>query len=335
MENSNKEKILVTGGTGLAGRYAIKKLVSKGYAVYALVRNKDKLVKTVCRDGDCSNLKVIELKNPEKATVNDLKLLLEENGITTVVHIAGIVGEHKVSWDQYFEVNVLWTKNLALAFLKAKISHNKFIFTSTVGVYGTIPSCLPASEDAPYNPDGNYHKSKMFAEKELLKLKSSSNLPLIILRPTTIYGNSDRGFLYKLFRLADKRVFPLSNGNPDIHMLDVESLSEVYATVINQQNPKYDILNVADEQAFKMKELLDYAKTTMGARYLAVPSWIFSFGKKLLAFNRQYSISLKLISESRFYNVEKLHEVYACKQSSTIKVLVTKYSRWYGAGKAG
>ena len=66
---------------------------------------------------------MIEVENPEKLKVMDLKRIIEENEITTILHIAGIRGENrKVSWSEYLEVNVFWTKNLAFAFLMQKLT---------------------------------------------------------------------------------------------------------------------------------------------------------------------------------------------------------------------
>ncbi len=39
------KNILVTGGTGFAGRYAIKQLIEDGYNICAIVRDKKKLLK--------------------------------------------------------------------------------------------------------------------------------------------------------------------------------------------------------------------------------------------------------------------------------------------------
>jgi nucleoside-diphosphate-sugar epimerase len=331
-----KQNILVTGGTGFAGRHAIEKLLDDGYVVYALVREREKLVK-ILGNYESDLLKVMENSSPEKASVSDLKRLIEDNDITTIIHIAALVGEHKISWDRYFEVNVLWTRNLALAFLEANVNRNKFIFTSSVGVYGTIPKHVPADEDTPYNPDGSYHKSKVLAEKELIELQSNSGLPLIILRPTILYGKRDRGFLFKVSELIASKRFPLSNRNPFIHLLDVELLADVYAKIVGfDGRPTSSILNVGDNRPVRIGELIQSIAKSMNGGYMKVPSFVFALLTKLSAFNRQYSISLKLISKSWFYNVEKLHETFNFSALDTIPSLEKKYIEWYkGAADVG
>ena len=331
MAKLTNEKILITGGTGFAGRYAIRRMIEDGYCVYVLVRSKEKLRDILGKNLFEQNaLRVIEIENPEKSTVSDLTHLIKKNNITTIVHIAAVVGEHKISWNKYYETNVLWTKNLALAFLQAKVQHNKFIFTSSVGVYGTIPKQVPADEETAYNPDGKYHKSKVLAEKELLELQSSSDLPLIILRPTILYGNKDTGFLCKLFRLMAKKIFPLSKSNPRIHLLDVELLAEIYSQLVKSSaRSKDNIFNVGDKEAVKIRDLSEYISKSKDAGYLSIPSFVFSILNKLVALNSQYSVSLKLISQSWCYNVDRLYTTFSLGSRDTIQTIDKNYITWY------
>jgi nucleoside-diphosphate-sugar epimerase len=332
-----KQNILATGGTGFVGRYAIKRLVEDGHRVYALVRSKEKLLNVLGKGLEPDFVNAIEIERPETLTVADLKQIIEENEITTIIHVAGIVGEHKISWDKYFEVNVMWTKNLALSFLGADVNHDKFVFTSSVGVYGTIPKLVPANEKTQYNPDGSYHKSKVLAEQELLCLQSSSNLPLIILRPTILYGNEDKGFLYKFFRLMGKKIFPLCSSNPRIHLLDVALLADTYAELVKWSYvPKDCIFNVGDGESVEIRALSQYIDKSMDAGYLKIPSFVFTLLTKLSTFNRQYSVSLKLISKSWFYDVDKLYKTFNLKSTDTIQSLDKKYIAWYkGAADIG
>ena len=96
----------------------------------------------------------------------------------------------------------------------------------------------------------------MIAEKELLELELSSDLPLIILRPTIIYGNEDLGFLYKFFRLMRKKVFPLCGSNPRLHLLDVELLADTYAELVKwNYKPSHCIFNVGDREPVDIAKL--------------------------------------------------------------------------------
>jgi 2-alkyl-3-oxoalkanoate reductase len=329
LANLTDQNIIVTGGAGFAGRYVIKRLLADGHCIYALVRNKQKLRQTLGKNfcEQQPSLKVIEVEKPERATIADITQIIEDNNITSVVHIAAIVGEQRASWKEYYESNVIWTKNLALAFLAAKVQHQKFIFTSSVGVYGTIPKQVPANEETKYNPDGKYHKSKVLAEKELLELQSSANLPLIILRPTILYGEEDHGFLLKFSKLMEKKIFPLSKSNPCIHLLDVATLAEACSLFVKSSGN--GIFNVCDREPVKIKDISICISNATDGGYVSVPSLVFKLLRKLLVLSCQYSVSVKLISQSWFYNTDKLYTLLELKPQNTIQALDQKYIEWY------
>jgi nucleoside-diphosphate-sugar epimerase len=330
VDKPDNKSILITGGTGFAGRYAIKRIVNQGHHVYALVRSSQRLEEALgSQFVNHNSLCVIEKASPEKASVEELRTLMEQRQISSVVHIGAVAREYSgTPWSRYLETNVEWTKNLALAFLQADVPHNKFVFTSTVGVYGTIPQQTPADEETPYNPDGKYHKSKMLAEHELLALKDSG-LPLVIIRPSIMYGTGDFGFLYKVFRLSKMKLYPLSSSNPQFHLLDVELLAEVYAKLVEPQPQRFGVLNVCDREPVAAKTLLNYIKNSVQANYLTVPSSVFSFLKGLSRLNAQRSISFKLIDESWSYNVKRLEQTLGYESQNTLGSLESKYLPWY------
>ncbi|MBN1683655.1 NAD-dependent epimerase/dehydratase family protein [Candidatus Bathyarchaeota archaeon] len=331
MNNAAKQNILVTGGTGFAGKYAIKRLTSKGHSVFSIVRTKEKFESILNQNNINQKLvKTIQIEHPEKMEMAEIKKIIEKNEITTIVHIAALSRENSaVPWEEYFTTNVLWTRNLAMGFINSKVKHNKFIFTSSVGVYGTIPSVTPANEETIYNPDGKYHKSKMMAEQELLNINLESSFPLIILRPSIMYGIGDLGFLYKIFKLSKRKIYPLSSNNPIFHLLDVETLSEVYSKIVENKNAKYGIFNVSDKDPISATKLLTFIKSSTSSNYLRIPSSFFKFLKALSSSNAQRSITFKLINENWFYNVGHLYETFDLEAESTLGNLHNKYLSWY------
>ena len=143
---------------------------------------------------------------PADMTIEELSSFIENNQIGEIVHCASLVGEGKGSWYDYSKVNTNWTLKLAKAFINADVDHHSFIYVSTVGVHGTIPMEIPANELTPYAPDGYYHSSKMLAEKELINMNSRTGLPVVILRPTIMYGKHDKGFLWKILKISLKKL---------------------------------------------------------------------------------------------------------------------------------
>lgn len=291
-----KENVLLTGATGFVGRNILEDIRSK-FNVFCLVRRKTKLDNQIL------------LKNPEQCDPEIYKKLIYEYDVNHIIHVAAITGEKAVSWQKYYITNVLWTKNLALGFLKANIGQGSFIFVSTVGVYGTIPKKLPADEKTPYNPDGKYHLSKVLAEKELLNLNRQFNFSLYILRPTIMYGKYDYGFLYKISRLK----FPIFF-NPLIHLLDVKKMGIVCLKLLRKRSS--GIYNLCDDTPIKLGDLFDATE---------FPTKFCMLHKIFPAF---INIRLKLLCYSWYYDNSKVKKDLKIKFGKT-KDNLKKYMWWY------
>jgi|GEM_PF-2515908 hypothetical protein len=315
--------VLVTGATGFVGQNVTKKLLEDGYFVCAIVRNPEKLKNLFLEYPD--NLIPIKIKNPEEKDYRFYSKLITDYNISSIIHIAAITGERNISWEEYYKTNVLWTKNLAYGFVDANINHNVFIFTSTVGVYGTIPKYLPADESHPYDPDGKYHKSKALAEKELLSLKEEYDFPLVIFRPTTIYGKGDYSFLYKISKLVKKRSFFYFN-NPKISLIDVDYLSSMYFYAV--KNKISGIYNIA-ENPITLEDLLRFIKKATGGKYYKLPSFLLKVVLQIP--NDILRIKLKLITFDRYYSTKKIEKL-GLPTSDTLKHL-EKYMEWYNERK--
>ena len=130
------------------------------------------------------------------------------SGYDSIFHVAGIAHkkESKKNAHLYYKIN----RDLAIEVAKkAKRSEvHQFVFMSSMSVYGLDYSNDYINLDTPTNPKTNYGKSKLQAEKEILKL-NDDNFKVCILRPPMVYGDNSPGNLTKLFKLVRKiHVFP-------------------------------------------------------------------------------------------------------------------------------
>ncbi|WP_294578040.1 NAD-dependent epimerase/dehydratase family protein [uncultured Thomasclavelia sp.] len=130
------------------------------------------------------------------------------SGYDSIFHVAGIahIKETKNNAHLYYEIN----RDLAIKVAKkAKQSKvHQFVFMSSMSVYGLDYSNDYITLDTPTNPKTNYGKSKLQAEKEILKL-NDDNFKVCVLRPPMVYGDKSPGNLTKLYKLVRKiHVFP-------------------------------------------------------------------------------------------------------------------------------
>jgi len=265
---------------------------------------------------------------PELASVSakQYRKLIEKYKIEAIVHMAALVGEGRGHWEDYVRVNVMWTLNLASAFAAANVYHHAFVYVSTVGVHGTIPKELPANEETPYAPDNYYHASKALAEKELIKVAADRELPLSILRPTTMYGKYDKGFLWKILRLSRKFLL-LVPTNLKIHLLDVETMVDVIGTLLLKP-PRFNVLIVADREPIRLRDLLSLLRDQIsGMRFVEVPDGLLQAMEHFMVPLKKYA-NITLLCRSRYYDISKLKSALNVQLSDTFYGM-RKYIRWY------
>lgn len=213
--------VLITGGAGYIGSILSRKLLKKDYRVKVI----DKLL-----FGDDSIKKLY--RNPNFQFIKgdiqkaeDIDRAIED--ADAVVHLAAIVGDPACAaqQDTAIKTNYLSTVNLARACKYNNI--NKFLFASTCSVYGAGDS-QQLTEGSKLNPVSIYAESKIYAEKELVKLTDENFMP-IIFRFATIYGLSSRMRFDLVINLLTMKAFTekeilIFGGNqwrPFIHVKDV------------------------------------------------------------------------------------------------------------------
>ncbi len=188
--------ILVTGATGFIGSRLVRELLLHGHDVRTLIRKKD--------DG---------LPEGAQRFVGDItdpaSLAGIAEGVTTVVHCAGLLGKWRTGYSQLHRVNVQGSINLLEQF--AASSLERFIHISAAGVTGPLPAG-EADETSPCHPRTPYEKAKLDAEKQVVGRAAQLGIDTLVVRPTFTYGAGDRHKL-PLFRAIKKgRMIFLNRG---------------------------------------------------------------------------------------------------------------------------
>ncbi len=230
--------ILITGGSGYLGSLLIKKFSENSHKVFNL-----DILKT-------NNLNVqslyVDLLNFE-----NLKEVFDTYEFDIIIHNAAKVPISK-SKKNYFENNVLGTKNLLYFFKKKKIK--KFVYVSSSAVYG-VPNKVPISENDIRNPVEKYGLSKKIAEDECMKLFNHKNIT--ILRPRTILGEDRLGIFSILFTWIsmNSKVPVLNNGNNLYQFVDVRDFID--ATYLSAFSNYSGSLNIGSDNFTSIRTLLE------------------------------------------------------------------------------
>ena len=153
-------------------------------------------------------------------------------GFDAVVHCAGIVHK-KANKRLYDDINVKLSATLAKSAKESGVGH--FIFMSSMSVYGKTGSRMniPIDEITPAEPDTDYGKSKLEAEKLLTGI-SGEDFIVSNLRLPMVYGKDCPGNYSALSKLVNiLPVFPYVENERS--MLYIDNLGEFVHLLI--QNP--------------------------------------------------------------------------------------------------
>lgn len=169
--------ILVTGGAGFIGSHLVDCLIKEGCKVVVV----DNL-----STGKKENLN--KKAKFYKADICDSKIsqVFKQEKPKVVFHYAAQVNVRKSMIDPIYDakINILGTLNVLENCRKFKIK--KFIFISSIGVYGE-PKILPVKEEHSLNPISPYLVTKLAIEKYLNHYQYQG-LNSVVLRYSNIYG---------------------------------------------------------------------------------------------------------------------------------------------------
>ena len=190
-------KILITGANGFVGSWLVREALSRGLETFAGVRRSSNL--DLIKDTSAS-LCFVDFENGHQ-----LEKLMSDHRFDYIVHCAGVTRVQRESL--YFKINAEYSALLARTALTTLGDQlKKFIFISSVEAYGSADATEKGylDNETKAAPRTIYGKSKLRAEKELLSIPS---LPLVILRPTAVFGPGEKDLFavwktIKRFRFA-------------------------------------------------------------------------------------------------------------------------------------
>ncbi len=185
--------ILVTGASGFIGSFIVEKALEEGFETWAAVRKTSS--KKYLQD---SRIHFIEL---DFGSEEKLAEQLRGHNFDYVVHAAGVTKCRKK--EDFYRMNADGTIHFVNALLRSGIQIRKFVFLSSLSVFGAIREEKPykaiESTDVP-QPNTEYGKSKLEAERYLETVKDRLNYT--VLRPTGVYGPREKDYFIMVKSIA-------------------------------------------------------------------------------------------------------------------------------------
>lgn len=182
-----------------------------------------------------------------------------------IIHLAA---EHKDDVSPaslYYDVNVKGTENILRIMDEKNIT--RIIFTSSVAVYG-LDKDNP-TETAPVDPFNHYGKSKLEAEKVLENWisKAPADRSLVIIRPTVVFGQGNKGNVYNLLRqISTGKFLMIGNGLNKKSMAYVGNITAFLAHCLKTMQRGHQVYNYADKPDLTTRELIKQAEISLNKK---------------------------------------------------------------------
>jgi nucleoside-diphosphate-sugar epimerase len=226
---------IITGGSGFMGKNLITYLKERNTDVDALARNK-------------------------------LHSIIPEhlNSYDAVVHLAGIAHDLKngSSATEYYNINYGLTKDLFDAFLISNAK--KFIFISSVKAVADQVSDVLTEDEIP-NPETDYGKSKLLAEKYIGEQILPKEKSVYILRPCMTHGKGNKGNLNLLFKLINSGLpYPLAAFENKRSFLSIQNFCFIIKEIIDRDNFPPPTYNIADDVPLSTNKVVSILSTSLG-----------------------------------------------------------------------
>ncbi|MCO4782953.1 MAG: NAD-dependent epimerase/dehydratase family protein [Candidatus Cloacimonetes bacterium] len=181
-------KALVTGGGGFLGSHIVKLLLKEGHEVHVIAR------------GSYPKLEAMGVHCHKADLANKASLIQPLKNIESVFHVAALAGIWG-DWEDYYNSNVLGTKNLLEVSKQQGIQ--KFVYTSSPSVVFDGSNMENVTEEVSYPSEykTHYPKSKAMAEKMVISANSDEFLTCS-LRPHLIWGPGDNHLIPRFLKRA-------------------------------------------------------------------------------------------------------------------------------------
>jgi len=279
------KSVLVTGATGFIGSRLVESLINKEYDVTSLIREGKK-------GNSKSNIIYGDLTD-EKIDFKDLKF-------DCVFHLASHTPLEK-NKKILEKVNLEGTKKL---FDEIKNITKSIIYISGLGVYGE-PGDKIINEEQKYNPNTNFVKIRLDAEKYLRDNSLKNNIDFAVVHFGDVYGPGG-WFNEMLVKRLQKNTFRIPAGGDYYKgFVHVDDAVGSMIAVLEQKSFGESFI-VADSQPVTFKEFSNFTADQIGAKHPgSVPTFL---AKAVLGGDL-----IKLLTTSMKVSNEKISKIYQFK----------------------
>jgi nucleoside-diphosphate-sugar epimerase len=244
-----------------------------------------------------------KLEGAQYVDVTRPETLAALKSASVVINLAAEHRDDVMPKSLYDDVNVEGSRNICDFCRAHKIS--TIIFTSSVAVYGFAPE--GTDESGAINYFNDYGRTKHLAEcvyREWYE-EDTETRNLVIVRPTVIFGEGNRGNVYNLLKqIASGKFMMFGNGKNRKSMAYVQNIAEFLNFSTSLRG--YCLYNYIDKPDLDMNTLIATVRSTLfnkdnvGLRLPAFLGYFAGYGFDLLAFVLRRNLPISSIRVKKF-----------------------------------
>lgn len=192
------------------------------------------------------------------------------DGISTIIHLAGLAHNKNVSNSAFDIVNNQGTLHFANQAVKAGVK--RFVFVSSIGVNGAVTDEKPFCYSDKPSPQNPYTISKYKAELGLKKLSEETGLEVVIVRAPLIYGINAPGNFGALTRLIDKSPFlPFGLSNNRRDFISVQNFADLLMICASHPDAAGHTFLASDCETVSIKQFTSAIGRGLGKTIIQLP----------------------------------------------------------------
>ena len=258
--------ILITGASGFIGSFIVSEALRRGMEVWAAVRRTSS--RKYLTD---PRIHFVELNlDSREEMVGQMASLRFDY----VVHAAGAT--KCLHADDFFRINTEGTRNLVNALRDTEMPLRRFVYVSSLSVYGPVRETQPYGEiletDTP-QPNTAYGRSKLESERFL---DSLTDFPCVTLRPTGVYGPRERDYFLMAKSIKGHTDFSVGYKPQDLTFVYVEDVVQaVFLAIERGRNGRKYFLS--DGRVYSSRTFSDLIHRELGRPWLLrikAPIWV-------------------------------------------------------------
>lgn len=271
-------KILVTGASGFIGSFIVEKALASGFDVWAGIRSTSSRRWLTDHRIHFINLDFNDSTALRRALTDFRRT---ENRWDYIVHAAGATKAR--SEAEFFRVNFEGTRLLVNVLKELDMVPRRFVYMSSFSVLGALHEesrpqqdgnlYIPLRSDEKPCPNTAYGRSKLASEQFL---RSEKDFPVIILRPTGVYGPREKDYYMLAQSIAGHIDFAVGFKPQEITFIYVRDLVDA-VFLLMEKGREGEAYLLSDGHTYSSRTFSDLLQKEMNVKHvlhLKAPLWL-------------------------------------------------------------